>query len=74
MISWGTNDIWRLACKGCFTTSKPPTVIVPEVMFVKPQVAEINDVLPAPFGPNSASISPSFTVRFADFRAENPLS
>ncbi len=60
-ISCGTSPTSRRAARKSVTTSWPPTRTCPPVGRVMPQTVEISVVLPAPFGPRSARISPSRT-------------
>jgi len=46
---------------------------MPAVGFIIPHTALISVVLPAPFGPRSANISPRFTSKFTLSRALKPL-
>jgi hypothetical protein len=49
--------------------SRPSTVTVPAVGVTMPQTIEIRVVLPAPFGPSSAKISPRAMSRSTCFSA-----
>src|SRR4051812_789510 len=51
--------------------SWPSTVTVPSLKFAMPQMIEISVVLPAPFGPSSAKISPRLMSRSTPFSALN---
>ena len=53
--------------------SWPSTVTLPEVAFTMPQTMLISVVLPAPFGPSSAKISPRRMSRLALFSADEPV-
>jgi hypothetical protein len=52
--------------------SWPPTLTRPAEGFTMPQTILIRVVLPAPFGPRSAKISPSRMSRSTDFSALRP--
>src|SRR5690606_41411336 len=52
--------------------SWPSTVTVPDVGVTIPQTMLISVVLPAPFGPRSAKISPRRIERFTFFSASKP--
>src|SRR5882762_514597 len=52
--------------------SQPPTDTVPAVGLVMPQMILMSVVLPAPFGPSSAKISPRLISRSTFFNAANP--
>ena len=56
---------WRIA-------SNPPTVIVPVEGVTMPQMMLISVVLPAPFGPSSAKISPLLMSRSTAWSAWTP--
>ncbi|MCY1244152.1 hypothetical protein D9M72_572110 [compost metagenome] len=67
--SWGTSPIIARVSRNSRTTSLPPTVTVPPLGLTMPQMIEISVVLPAPFGPSSARISPSSISRLTPFSA-----
>ena len=52
--------------------SWPSTSTVPDVGFTMPQTMLISVVLPAPFGPSSAKISPGRMLSDTSFNAVNP--
>jgi len=52
--------------------SWPPTVTRPSVGVTMPQIEPISVVLPAPFGPSSAKISPGRMSRFTCLSAWKP--
>jgi hypothetical protein len=54
--------------------SKFSTVTFPEEGVTIPQMTLIKVVLPAPFGPKRAIISPFFISKLTFLRASNPLS
>ncbi len=52
--------------------SCPPTFTLPSLRLAMPQMMLISVVLPAPFGPSSAKISPDLMSRLMLFSALNP--
>ena len=54
--------------------SKFSTVTFPEEGVTIPHIMLIKVVLPAPFGPSRAIISPFFISKLTFFKASNPLS
>src|SRR5579871_4357091 len=54
--------------------SWPPTVTEPSLMLAMPQMMLISVVLPAPFGPSRAKISPALMSRLMFFSALKPDS
>ena len=56
------------AARKSVTTSWPRMAIEPSVRLVMPQVIEISVVLPAPFGPSSARISPASISRLTSLQ------
>jgi hypothetical protein len=56
--SCGTSPIFERAARYSRTMSWPSAVTLPEVALTMPQITLISVVLPAPFGPSSAKISP----------------
>ena len=52
--------------------SWPPTVTLPSVALTIPQMMLMSVVLPAPFGPSSAKISPRRISRSTFFSALKP--
>ena len=74
VTSCGTRPISARAARKSATTSWPATVIRPSASAVMPQIIEISVVLPAPFGPSRARISPSSMARSTPFSASNPVA
>ena len=72
--SCGTSPTRLRAGRKSVTTSWPRMAIEPSVMLVMPQVIEISVVLPAPFGPSSARISPASISRLTSETASRPDS
>ena len=54
--------------------SKSSTVTFPDEGVTIPQIILIKVVLPAPFGPRRAIISPFLISKLIFFKASNPLS
>ena len=67
--SCGTRPIFIRAARKSLRMSWPSATTVPVVALTMPQMIEIRVVLPAPFGPNRAKISPLSMVRSTRFRA-----
>ena len=70
--SCGTSPIRSRACRQSARMSLPSTRIVPPVGRTSPHTAPISVVLPAPFGPSSAKISPRRMSRSTDASASCP--
>src|SRR5690606_8754443 len=70
--SCGTRPITRLAARVSRTMSWPATTARPAVRFTSPQITPISVVLPAPFGPSRAKISPWRISRLTSCRAVSP--
>ncbi|MFO0616971.1 MAG: hypothetical protein U0414_30530 [Polyangiaceae bacterium] len=70
--SCGTSPIFDRAARKSFTTSCPSATIVPRLIVTIPQTMWISVVLPAPFGPSRAKISPRSISRSTDFSATKP--
>ena len=67
--SCGTRPILVRAARKSDWMSWPSAITVPVVGVTIPQTMEINVVLPAPFGPSRAKISPLLIVRSMRFSA-----
>ena len=67
--SWNTIPMLFLTSSGCFWMSKPFTVAFPCVGCIVVASIESSVVFPAPLGPKSPKISPSFTSRLTFFTA-----
>ena len=70
--SWGTSPIIERAARASRMMSWPSTVTVPPLGLTSPQMTLINVVLPAPFGPSIAKISPRRISRLTLFSASKP--
>ena len=70
--SWGTRPILARAARYSRRTSCPSAVMVPPLGVTMPQTAPISVVLPAPFGPSRAKISPFRMSRLTSRRAWKP--
>ena len=73
-ITVGGHDIRKdaRAARAFLRMSWPPTVMAPPLGLTMPQTMLISVVLPAPFGPSSAKISPRLISRFVRFSASKP--
>ena len=70
--SCGTRPIIALVLRKSLIISKPSTVTDPDEGEIMPQIVEIKVVLPAPFGPKRASISPLLISKLTALRASKP--
>ena len=72
--SCGTSPIFDRAARKSRTMSCPSAITVPPLALTMPQMMLISVVLPAPFGPSSAKISPRRIVRSIAPSALTPLA
>jgi hypothetical protein len=70
--SCGTRPILERAARNSLMMSWPSARTTPELGRTMPQMMLINVVLPAPFGPSSAKISPRRISRSTLFNASKP--
>jgi hypothetical protein len=71
--SWNTMPTrWRIPATVASVNSTPPTLTLPSDARSNPFVCSIRVVLPAPFGPSTATRSPSATRRSTPRRAGVP--
>ena len=70
--SCGTSPIFMRAARASRTMSWPSASTVPELGLTMPQTMLISVVLPAPFGPSRAKISPRRMSRLTSFSAVKP--
>ena len=67
-------DAWRAPARKSRTMSWPSAMTVPVEAVTMPQMMLISVVLPAPFGPSSAKISPRRISRSTFLRAWKPVA
>jgi hypothetical protein len=72
--SCGTSPIFARAARYSRAMSWPPARIAPRLGVTMPQTMLISVVLPAPFGPSSAKISPGRISRSTFFSACSPVA
>ncbi len=70
--SCGTRPILERAARKSLTLSCPSTVTVPSLGLTMPQMMLMSVVLPAPFGPSRAKISPRWISRLMRLSAWKP--
>ena len=63
MSACGITPIMRRAAFGSFATSWPAMRAFPAVIGISVVIMRISVDFPAPFGPSSPKISPSFTLK-----------